>query len=156
MTDWATVADVLAITGATVSADQLTRAQFIIEVAADVSPDSSFEQSDTTQPSGLISPKNLRYLKMAVAYQAAWMLAHPDVFTNVDVKDLSEDGLSFTAGNSDSNVLAPMARKCVRRLTWMRPNRSIRVQPHLNPAFSGLFGTRDSAVADDSRDWTPM
>lgn len=153
---WATAADVLAITRMTVTDADVASAQFIIEIVADISSDSSFDAGDPEQPTGLISPKNLRLLKMAVAYQAAWMLAHPDVFTNIDSNDMSEDGLSLTYGNKDANVLAPLARKCVRRLTWMRPNRSLRVQPRLNPAFMGNFGSRNSAVADDSREWSPM
>lgn len=156
MGDWASIADVASMTGATVTQAQLAQAQLIIEIVSDVSPESSFDADDPTVETGLISPKNLRYLKMAVAYQAAWMLAHPDVFTNADSKDMSEDGLSMTYGNKDANVLAPLARKCVRRLTWMRPNRSVRVQRRLNPAFIGQFGTRDSAIADDERNWSAM
>jgi hypothetical protein len=156
MANWATTDDVLAVTGSTVTDAELLQAQLIIEIVADVSPESSFEAGNPDVTTGLISEKNLRYLMMAVAYQAAWMQAHPDVYTNADTKDVSEDGLSFTAGNKDANVLAPLARKCVRRLTWMRPNRSLRLGRRLDPAFMSKFGSRDSAVADDSRDWSPM
>ena len=147
MTDWATAADVFQITGSTVSDTDVQRAQFIIELFADVSADGASE---------FLSTKNLRLLKFAVAYQTAWMGQHPDVYTNVDITNASEDGLSFAHSHKNAAILAPLARRSVDRLTWRRPNRSIRVGKHLNPAFQFQWGSRDSAVADDARDWSPQ
>jgi len=152
--DWATTADVLNITGKTVTAAQLQQAQFIVMLFSDISPDASFETTGVA--TGLISPKNLRYLKFAVAYQAAWMPEHPDVFSNIDTTNVSEDGLSFTQAHENAAILAPLARRSIKRLTWMRPNRSIRIGKKLDPAFPYIYGSRDSATADDSRDWSPM
>lgn len=152
--DWASIADVATITGQTVTATQITQAQFIIEIFADISPDSSFSGNGVA--TGLISPKNLRYLRFAVAYQTAWMLQHPDVFMNVDITNMSEDGISFTQAHKDAAILAPLAGRCLKRLTWNRPNRSIRIGKRLDPAFQYQWGSRDSATADDSRDWSAM
>ncbi len=146
--DWATTADVLNITGKTVTAAQLQQAQFIVMLFSDISPDASFETTGVA--TGLISPKNLRYLKFAVAYQAAWMPEHPDVFSNIDTTNVSEDGLSFTQAHENAAILAPLARRSIKRLTWMRPNRSIRIGKKLDPAFPYIYGSRDSATADDS------
>src|SRR6266403_2981739 len=150
--DWATTADVLNITGKTVTAAQLQQAQFIVMLFSDISPDASFETTGVA--TGLISPKNLRSLKFAVAYQAAWMPEHPDVFSNIDTTNVSEDGLSFTQAHENAAILAPLARRSIKRLTWMRPNRSIRIGKKLDPAFPYIYGSRDSATADDSRDWS--
>lgn len=154
-TNWAVAADVLSITGVTVTDAQVLTAQFIIEIFADISPDASFDSNLGGIATGLISQKNLRYLKFAVCYQAAWMLAHPDTFTNVDATNMSQDGVSFTHSNINAGVLAPLAKRCVDRLTWRRPNRSIRIAKRLDPSFQYNFGSRDSAPADDARDWTP-
>lgn len=151
--DWATITDVSNITGKTATLAQLQQAQFIIMIFTDISPDSSFQSSGVA--TGLISTKNLRYLKFAVAYQTAWMLDHPDVFTNIDATNVSEDGLSFTQAHENAAILAPLARRSIKRLTWMRPNRSIRIGKKLDPAFPYIYGSRDSATADDSRDWSP-
>jgi len=148
MTDWATVADVFGITGVTVTDVEITRAQFIIELFADVSVDGATAQ--------MVSTKNLRLLKFATAYQTVWMQEHPDVFTNVDITSFSEDGLSTTQAHVNAAILAPLAKRSIDRLTWRRTNRSIRIGRKLNPAFQYQWGDRDSAIADDSRDWTPM
>jgi hypothetical protein len=148
MTDWATAQDVFNITGVTVEDAAVQRAQYIIEMFADVSSEGASPQ--------MVSTKNLRYLRFATAYQTAWMREHPDVFSNVDVTNVSEDGLSFTNAHANSGVLAPLAKRSIDRLTWRRPNRSIRIGKKLDPAFMYQYGTRDSAVADDSRDWTSM
>lgn len=156
MANWATTADVTNITGATVTDIDIVKAQFIIELFSDVSPDSSFEASTPSQPTGMVSQKNLRYLKFAVAYQVTWMQEHPDVFTNVDVTTMSEDGLSLTQAHANAAILAPLAKRSIDRLTWRRPNRSLRIGKKLDPAFQYNYGSRDSAIADDARDWNSL
>lgn len=155
MTNWAETADVASLTGATVTDADIAKAQGIITLFVEVTPDSAFDSDgDST---GMISPKNLRLLKMATAYQTAWMAEHPDVFTSIDASSYSEDGLSITQSNSSAHVLAPLARRAIYRLTWMRPNRSIRVGKGLNPEFApALYGGRDSVLADEQKNWTPM
>ena len=155
MTNWATTADVSALTGVSVTDAEISTAQGIIGLFAEVTPDAAFDEDG--DPTGMISPKNLRLLKMATAYQTVWMRERPDIFTSVDVSSYSEDGLSATHANTTAALLAPLARRAVYRLTWMRPNRSIRVGKGLNPEFApALYGGRDSAVADDEKNWTPM
>ena len=114
---WATVAETLTYTGITVGADTLASAQAMIEIFADV----------TEEANDNISTKNLRLLKMAVAYQAAWITDHPDVFTHIDISTLLQDGVQYNVLHANSGVLAPMARRALDRLTWRR-NRSMRVR----------------------------
>lgn len=114
---WASIAETQTYTGITVSADNISAAQAMIELFADVTEDSEDN----------ISPKNLRLLKMAVAYQAAWISDHPDVFTHIDVGTMLQDGLQFTLNHENAAVLAPMARRAIARLSWRR-NRSIRIR----------------------------
>lgn len=147
MSAWATEADTLMLTGFEVTAAQVAQAQAIVELFSDTTADAS--------DAGAISSKNLRLLKMAVCYQAAWMTVHPDVFTNVDLSTYTQDGLSATQSHENAGILAPLARRCIRRLSWKRPG-SIQVAPRLDPALIDSFGPRDSAVTDDRRPWSPL
>lgn len=115
---WATEAETLTYTGISVSSANVEAAQAIIELFADVTEDSNDN----------LSSKNLRLLKMAVAYQAAWMSDHPDVFTHIDVRGMLQDGIQFTNLHANSGVLAPLAKRSLDRLSWKR-NRSIRIRP---------------------------
>lgn len=116
---WATEAEALTYTGITVTSAEIAQAQAIVELFADTTLDAS--------AAGLISTKNLRLLKMAVAYQAAWITEHPDVFTHVDVSTMLQDGLQFTRGHENAMLLAPFARRAINRLSWKR-NRSIKIK----------------------------
>ncbi|WP_213451589.1 hypothetical protein [Rhizomonospora bruguierae] len=140
MTEWATPSDVLSIAKATVTEDDVTSARFIVELFAHTTTEAS--------DAGNISSGNLRLLRMAVAYQAAWMQAHPDVLTNVDVDSFSQDGQSAVHAHANAALLAPLAKRCIDRLSWRRE--SIRTTTRRRP------GDRDSAAADDNQPWRPM
>jgi len=112
---WATVGEVLTYTGIEVTTAEVEQAQFIVELFSDVTEEAT------------ISTKNLRFLKMAVAYQAAWITEHPDLFTHVDVSTMLQDGLQFTRGHENATLLAPFARRAINRLSWKR-NRSIKIK----------------------------
>lgn len=144
-TVWATAAQTLAWTQVTVTDSDLLAAQGLVEVFADVT-------SAATQ-AGNIGPKNLLLLQKAVAYQAAWMTLHPDVFLNIDISQMQQDQASFTSLHANSGVLAPLAKRCIDRLSWHR-SRSLRLK---RPGGSVTRTNQyDSAVRDDSAVWTPM
>jgi len=117
---WATTADTLSYTGITVNQDTLDSAQAMVELFADV--------TETSSDAGLISTKNLRLLRLAVAYQAAWMTNQPDLFTRSDVGLMTQDGVSFTSPHANSAIIAPMAKRAIDRLSWRR-NRNQRIRP---------------------------
>lgn len=117
---WATTAETLAYTRITVTDEELDSAQAMVELFADV--------TEASSDAGNISPKNLRLLKLAVAYQAAWMTSQPDLFTRSDVGLMTQDGISFTSPHANSGILAPMARRAIDRLSWRR-NRNQRIRP---------------------------
>lgn len=141
---WATTAETLSYTGITVSDDTLDSAQAMIELFSDV--------TEVSSDAGLISPKNLRLLKLAVAYQAAWMTSQPDLFTRSDVGLMTQDGISFTSPHANSGILAPMAKRAIERLSWRR-NRNQKIRPYRpNNVFSGDFSdpTNDDASLEDN------
>lgn len=145
MTDaWATITDVLTYTGQTVTEATLIRAQDIVELFAGT----TFLATDN------LSETNLRRLNRAVAYQAGWMNLHPDVFTNVDVDSVSQDGASYTPSHDNAALLAPFAKRHIARLTWVQKPLRVR-RRYTQHDYEGQ-GPLDSAVYDDNRYWTPM
>lgn len=112
---WATVEQVTEITGVTVSEAVLTQAQFNIELFSGV--DESY----------LIKARDQRYLRMATAYQAAWLKGQIDVMTRTDVSDVTQDEMSLRYANAEAPVLAPLARQAIKRLSW-KVSRSVMVR----------------------------
>lgn len=124
---WATVGETLTYTKITVDQGDIESAQFMVEIFSDATEDADAN----------ISSKNLRLLKMAVAYQAAWISDHPDIFTHVDVSTMLQDGIQFTNAHANAGVLAPMAKRAIDRLSWKR-NRSIRVKRNKSTTNRGI------------------
>jgi hypothetical protein len=140
---WATADDVQLYTGVEVGDGELVRAQDIIEIFCGVTYDVAE-----------LSARNLRLLNRAVAYQAAWATYHPDLYLNVDVDNISQDGASHTPAHESAALLAPLARRCLARLTWSQ--KPLRVRRAYGVHDYEDAGPRDSAAADDARVWTPL
>lgn len=140
---WAQASDVLTYTGEDASDEEVLRAQALVELF-----------SGTHYDAVIDSTRNLRHLRMAVAYQTAWMRYHPDIFLNVDVDNVSQDGHSHTPAHENAALLAPLATRCIRRLSWVQ--KPLRVRGRYGAADYEDSGSRDSAAADDSRSWTPL
>lgn len=165
MSTWASISETLSYTRISVSQEDLDAAQAMIELFSDV----VYNQTADASGAPTIGAKNFRLLKMAVAYQAAWMTDHPDLFTHTDIQSINQDGIFYVHSNENSYLLAPMARRCIKRLSWMR-SKTIRVKP----ANRSLFGRRvidgnngggvewidsypdSTAEFDDGLDWEPM
>lgn len=146
MAAWATINETLAYTGISVSQENLDSAQFMIELFADV----VYGQTDK------ISPKNLRLLKMSVAYQAAWMTDHADLFTHTDISSINQDGIFYVQKHDNAYLLAPMARRAIARLSWKR-NRNIKVRPSTRRLVSKQFmnGNSDFDLIESYNDHEP-
>lgn len=146
MTNWASVADVLAYTGAVVTDLQIGVAQGVIDIYAQVTP-------DTTDP---ISPRDLRLLKQALAYQTVWQANQVDLITRTDVSQVNQDGLSFTPAHSEALILAPLASRCLARVSWRQP-RSIRVRQGRGTSYQNIEALQDAWLRDGEglNDWRP-
>lgn len=112
---WATTEQVETITGVSVTEALVTQAQFHIELFTEVTEDYN------------LRPRDLRYLRMAVAYQAAWLKGQIDVATRTDVSSATQDTMTFTYANPEAAVLAPLARHALKRLSW-KVSRSVTVR----------------------------
>lgn len=145
---WASISDVIAYTGVIATGEQITQAQAVIEMFADTTTDAS--------DAGNIAPKNLRLLKQAVAYQAAWITQHPDAFTNIDLTNFNQDQVSGTLAHANALILAPLAKRCIDRLSWKRI-RPLRIGPRGGYGQIPRTMNLTSATADDDDPrWRPI
>ena len=104
---WATPADVALFTGATVTTDKVAQAQTVIELVVGRTEADVDAEAD------------LRRLKLAVAYQSAWIIAHPEIWSEIDVAAVSVEGHGQTNREYASAIyLAPLAHRAVGQLSW--------------------------------------
>lgn len=142
-TPWATTADVYAKTGKTVDGVARTVAVGIIESVVGL-----IEEVDRDD----ISDRDRYYLKLATCYEAAFVADNPDLFSRLDVTSASQDGESAAFRNVDSHLLGPLARKAIRRLSW--------VGRRVAYPGGGLTTARslnvNSEEYEDTLDWRPI
>lgn len=107
---WATIADVLAVTGQTVTQPQIDQAVALVEMHV------GRLQADYPTATG----RDARWLMLAVAYQTVATAAGGSTQA---IDSLSIDGLSVSLGDSRSvgpDSLDPLAWRAARNLSWMR------------------------------------
>lgn len=78
-----------------------------------------------------ISARDIYWLGQAVAFQSVWLKSSPDWNVRDNDSVTSQDGATVTHG-PDALTLAPIARKCLRRLSW-RGVRAMNLDKRLNP-----------------------
>lgn len=136
---WASAAEALVITGATVTDAQLDQAQSVLDLYADV----------TTAALPGLAARNVRLLKAAHAYQAVWMANQIDVLTRTAVASISQDGVSVVPAGPDALHLAPLAAKALSHLSWFR-NATVTVANGVR-----RYSTFEAYAADWLRDESP-
>lgn len=141
-TQWASVSDVTSKTGVTPTETQRTIAVGVLETVTGLIEE--VERPD-------ISDRDRYFLKLATCYQAAFVVDNPDLFARADVTSASQDGESATFRNPDAHLLAPLARKAIRRLSW-RGIRALRPGGGTDPKVN----SSDLDALDDRLPWVPM
>ena len=110
---WATPEEVAEIARVTPTAGVLALAQQSVELVV-----------GRTSGATHIPARDLRWLKRAVAFQAAWLPSQPDYLSRSTTKGaVIQDGAHVNVTPS-GQVLAPLARRALKRLSW-RGNRSV-------------------------------
>ena len=143
---WADEEDIFDIVRREASPEAVALANLMIEL---------FSGALTTSgEAGIISARNLRLLMQATAFQAVWLDAHPDVLEAMDVEGVSQDGLNATYASANAHLLAPLANRCLNRLSWKKA--PLRVRHNRRGRAAVDHGNRDNAVRDDQYVWTPM
>jgi hypothetical protein len=110
---WADVEYTGNITGVVVTESHIAQAQGHIELFSGVTEDY------------VIKARDVRHLRMAVAYQAAFVKGQIDLHNRTDVSQVTQDEMSLQYANAEAPVLAPLARVAIKRLSW-KGNRSVR------------------------------
>lgn len=139
-----TVDDVRDITGVTVNNEQVLMAQHVIELAI----------NRRSLSSGDMTKRDLHYLKLAVAYEAAYIDGHPEIFVQMDFQQLSQGDIFVGLNKGGQPYLAPLAKLAIQKLTWTR-TRSIQVNSH----FQRSSVDADNAAyadRDDDDDWSAI
>lgn len=142
---WATADDVHSATGVTVEAAHVTQAQSTIEVACGRMAD---EESR-------IRARDLGWLRLAVAYQAAWLSAQPDMWERMNLTATGGSGSSAMTGTSDWLTVAPMARRALDRVSWMR-SRSLHVKSSFLDGLPPVSAVPTAETNDEWELWRPM
>ncbi|MFF7130394.1 hypothetical protein [Streptomyces sp. NPDC008240] len=139
---WCTAQDVIDATGVSVTDQQLAQAQAAIQVF------SNRIYADQER----MRTRDLHWLGQAVAYQAAWIAGQFGLETRLDATQIQQDQVSTTL-KDDGLVLAPMAARALKRVSWMR-SRTV----HIRSAIEGagpIVGDPVSDGSDDHLVWAP-
>jgi hypothetical protein len=139
---WATAQQVTDTTGVSVTDAQLAQAQDDIEIFT------NRIYTDTPR----IRTRDLYWLGRAVARQAAWLAGQFGLETRLDATQIQQDQVSTTLAG-DGLVLAPMAARALRKVSWMR-SRTV----HIRSAIEGsgpIVGDALSYGSDDHMEWAP-
>ena len=139
---WCTAQDVIDATGVSVTDQQLAQAQADIEIFSN----RIYTDKDR------IRPRDLYWLGQAVARQAAWIAGQFGLETRLDATQIQQDQVSTTL-QGDGLVLAPMAARALKRVSWMR-SRTV----HIRSSVEGsgpLLGDALSDGSDEHQVWTP-
>ncbi len=118
---FASPADVKLVTGQPCDDASLAIAWSILEV---VSGRPLYEL--TVPDTDVLTARDRYWLRAAICWQAIWIAANPDFFSTYDIANMNQSGQSATL-NTDALVVAPMARRALRNITWIR-SRSVKIQ----------------------------
>jgi hypothetical protein len=120
---WATVDEVLELTGVTVTEQQLVAGQAALENHIR----RVYRSSDALSSDGV-------WLKRACCYQSVWLKDHPELFNRVKFTSTSQDGWSITyPDNGSDDWISPQATNVLNNLR-AGANTSIRVNSGFQPA----------------------
>lgn len=158
MTGWATAADVLAVTGsspiaappATSTGDgTLALAQSMIEDHVNRTPAAD----------GGMRTRDLYWLKKAVAWQTVWLPSQPGVLSRVGTTGVSQDGLNATYNSAADILVAPLAQRALKNLSWMG-TRSLRIGSRRPRIQDGSYVASTAAFLNSGADpeyagWEP-
>jgi len=150
---WATPAEATSITGGTITQAQLNVAYHVIEIFVGAVVNSRAN----------LTNRDLRGLKKAESYQAAWMAAQIDLTGRSDATLVAQDGLQYSKGDPDMHILGPLAKAAIMRLSWMRtrtmdplsPAQALALRNKVTAEMIGITGS-DDFEDDPFHPWVAM
>jgi hypothetical protein len=101
-------ADVLATTGASATTAQIATADAVISIYVN-------RQSTA---SASMSTRDLGWIRSAIQWQTIWQAGQPGFTTRNQFDSLDQDGLSVQSSAEWAKVLAPLAARSLKNLSW--------------------------------------
>lgn len=144
--EFATLTDVTAYTGVNVSSLELERAHLLVEMLGD---------RDRTAVADFRA-RDVRKLKAATAYAAAYLHEHPEILLEVaGIGSIGQPDLSISYDTDDegAHLVGRAAWKAIKGLSWNR-SRSVQIGSDLTDRVLGSIPV--AASADDSGVWVPF
>jgi hypothetical protein len=86
-----------------------------------------------TLASAHVGTRDTEWMRRACAFQCVWMAAQPDMYTRLEMEAISATGRPVPIRET-ALVLAPLARKALSRVSWLR-SRSLHIR---SPFQDGL------------------
>lgn len=151
-TTWCVPADVLQLTGVTVDQPQCYQGCAVIELHTGRTYVEMMSNPDNGQVK--IGRRDLEWMRRAAAYQTAWMTGQPDVFTRLDMDALSAGSRPIQLKDR-ALTLAPLARKALARVSWLR-TRSLHVRSPYQDGLGPISPNPASEANDFYEVFTPM
>lgn len=140
---WTTLADVQEITGKTdVTAEQLAAAESVITIYANRTPDTKDR----------LTKRDQYWLAQASAWQAVWQREQAGHEVRNGHASQTQDGVSVQHDTEHEIVLAPLAARAMKNLSW-KADRVKRAAPFLSAPAAVLFPLESS---DEGLDWRPL
>lgn len=140
---WATAANVLALTGKSVTDAVVLEASAVIDIYA----------NRTQEASAGMSPRDLGWLQRACSFQAAWMPSQPGFHQRNAVAQITQDGLQIIYDKEWQISLAPLAARALKNLSW-KATKTVRMVSVRTPM--GYAGDFADEASDPYSTWEPF
>lgn len=137
---------VSSVTGSVLSAQQIQNAQQVLNMYSNYTPEASGFN---------MQPFDLLWLRYGLAYQSVWMSQQPGLLYRSEVSSLSQDGLSTSWSDPRSVMLAPLAMRSLKQLSWQK-SRSLRVRTPFIDDQTPLSSDPDAEANDLYERWVDM
>lgn len=134
------------LTQQTLTLAQIQQGQQVLNMYSNYTPESSGFN---------MQPFDLTWLRYGLAYQSVWMSQQPGLLYRAEVKSLSQDGLSTSWDDPRNLMLAPLALRALKQLSWQK-SRSLRVRTPFIDDQTPMSSDPDAEANDLYERWVDM
>ena len=134
------------VTGQTLTAASIGLAQQVLNMYSNYTPEASGFN---------MQPFDLMWLRYGLAYQAVWMSQQPGLLYRAEVDSISQDGLSTHFTDPRNIMLAPLALRSLKQLSWQK-SRSLRVRTPFIDDQTPMSSDPDAEANDLYERWVDM
>jgi hypothetical protein len=143
---WATAVECADVTGSTPDDATLALAHASIR---------SHINRTEVEVTAVATDRDLEWLRDAVAWQAAWLPSQPGYLARMGADSVSQDGLSVKHNSAADQLLAPLAQRALKNLSWMG-SRSLRTKPRAARSEGEMQSASSFLTHDPEEGWVPL